>query len=146
MCVGLTRRKWLSSLQFECLYGWFRHMGFPCTQAHIKTAYGPLPVLKTISDVGSAEGDLDVLSKWAAFSFGTVERPLAGFHCSCCPVHGRSERQQVLDERDDALEQLRRMEASRDELARQQGQYKGRVAKVNMLGVWVVPVAASTIW
>jgi hypothetical protein len=41
----------------------------------------------------------------------------------------RSERQQLLDERDDALEQLRRLEASRDELARQQGQYKGRIAK-----------------
>ena len=42
----------------------------------------------------------------------------------------RSERQQLLDERDDALEQLRRLTLSRNDLARQQGQYKGRIAKV----------------
>ena len=41
-----------------------------------------------------------------------------------------NERQQLVEERDVALEQLRWMEASRDELARQQGQYKGRIAKV----------------
>lgn len=37
-----------------------------------------------------------------------------------------------MEERDVALEQLRWMEASRDELARQQGQYKGRIAKVGV--------------
>ncbi|CAL8470836.1 g10378 [Coccomyxa elongata] len=41
-----------------------------------------------------------------------------------------NERQQLVEERDAALEQLRWMEASRDELARQQGQYKGRIAKL----------------
>lgn len=35
-----------------------------------------------------------------------------------------------MEERDCAVEQLRWMEASRDDLARQQGQYKGRIAKV----------------
>ena len=46
-------------------------------------------------------------------------------------LHHRSERQQLLDERDEALEQLRRLTLSRNDLARQQGQYKGRIAKVH---------------
>jgi len=41
-----------------------------------------------------------------------------------------NERQQLVEERDAALEQLRWMEASRNDLARQQGQYKGKIAKV----------------
>lgn len=41
-----------------------------------------------------------------------------------------NERQQLVEERDVAVEQLRYMEVSRDDLARQQGQYKGRIAKV----------------
>jgi hypothetical protein len=35
-----------------------------------------------------------------------------------------------VEERDEALEQIRRLNASRGELARQQGQFKGRIAKV----------------
>ena len=37
------------------------------------------------------------------------------------------------DDRDEALALLDRVEASRNELARQQGQYKGRIAKVDTL-------------
>lgn len=37
---------------------------------------------------------------------------------------------QLREERDEALALLQRVEASRNDLARQQGQYKGRIAKV----------------
>lgn len=37
------------------------------------------------------------------------------------------------EDRDEALALLGRVEASRNELARQQGQYKGRIAKVQRM-------------
>lgn len=40
---------------------------------------------------------------------------------------------QLREERDEALALLQRVEASRNDLARQQGQYKGRIAKVTSL-------------
>ena len=40
---------------------------------------------------------------------------------------------QLREERDEALALLQRVEASRNDLARQQGQYKGRIAKVTNL-------------
>ena len=40
---------------------------------------------------------------------------------------------QLREERDEALALLQRVEASRNDLARQQGQYKGRIAKVTDL-------------
>ena len=42
---------------------------------------------------------------------------------------GRCEWQQLVQQRDEALKQQRRLEASRNELARQQGQFKGLIAK-----------------
>ncbi len=44
-------------------------------------------------------------------------------------AHGRAWRQ-LVQQRDEAVEQRRRLEASRNELARQQGQFKGLIAKV----------------
>ncbi len=44
-------------------------------------------------------------------------------------AHGRAW-QQLVQQRDEAVEQRRRLEASRNELARQQGQFKGLIAKV----------------
>ena len=41
----------------------------------------------------------------------------------------RCEWQQLVQQRDEALKQQRRLEASRNELARQQGQFKGLIAK-----------------
>ena len=40
---------------------------------------------------------------------------------------------QLREERDEALALLQRVEASRNDLARQQGQYKGRIAKVTSI-------------
>ena len=42
----------------------------------------------------------------------------------------RDTKDQLMEERDEALALLQRVEASRNDLARQQGQYKGRIAKV----------------
>lgn len=48
------------------------------------------------------------------------------------PLRGaRCEWQQLLQQRDEALKQQQRLEASRNELARQQGQFKGLIAKAN---------------
>jgi len=42
----------------------------------------------------------------------------------------RDTKSQLREERDEAVALLQRVEASRNDLARQQGQYKGRIAKV----------------
>ncbi len=42
----------------------------------------------------------------------------------------RDMKDQLREERDEAVALLQRVEASRNDLARQQGQYKGRIAKV----------------
>ena len=56
----------------------------------------------------------------------------------------RCEWQQLVLQRDEALKQQRRLEASRNELARQQGQFKGLIAKASPELVLVINKAKSS--
>ena len=49
---------------------------------------------------------------------------------SCADMTGRAEIPRLRGERDEAQKQVARLQASRDDLARQQGHWKGRNAKV----------------